>query len=412
MDPSEPRVAIVTGGLLLGGTTTFLCNFGGELVRRKIPLAILSFEQAHPMASDFERLDIPVLRLDERHHIFEDRMQAVLKRLREFRPTVVLANLSPISFEALRYVPPGVFRIGTVQSDDPAVYATVRRYVGAMDAIAAVSATIQRKIEADPQFADVPAKYLPYGVPMPEVLPLVRGGAAEPVRFLYLGRLDHEQKRVRLFPEILRRLEASGIPFRWTLAGDGAERPWLEANLRTSRSDQAVSILGSVPYAQVPTLLATHDIFLLTSDYEGLPLSLLEAMGHGLVPVVSNLPSGIPEVVDENTGKLVAPDNTAGYAEAIIALHSNRDEMRRLARNARERVQRDFSVTAMTDRWLNAFPGTPRQNVIWPQPWPIKPILGCQYPLYFSSPIRWVRRLFKKASRYSKETDTTIAPAE
>ena len=42
---------------------------------------------------------------------------------------------------------PACFRIGTVQSDDPAVYQTVRRYVGVMDAIAAVSATIQQKIE-------------------------------------------------------------------------------------------------------------------------------------------------------------------------------------------------------------------------------------------------------------------------
>ena len=364
------------------------------------------------MASDFEQLHIPLFRLDERHGIFEDRLQAVLKRLREFRPTVVLANLSPISFEVLRYVPPLVFRIGAVQSDDPAVYETARRYVGVMDAIAAVSAAIKRKIEADPGFAGVPVKYLPYGVPMPEALALVRGRSSEPMRILYLGRLEHEQKRVRLFPEILRRLEASGIPFRWTIAGDGSERPWLEANLRTSPGDQAVSILGNVPYAQVPRLLATHDIFLLTSDYEGLPLSLLEAMGHGLVPVVSNLPSGIPEVVDENTGKLVPQDNTAGYAEAIIALHNHPDEIRRLSLNARERVQRDFSVTAMADRWLNAFPEPPRQNVIWPEQWQIKPILGCQYPLYFSSPIRWVRRLFKKALRYSKGMDTSLPSAE
>src|SRR6266542_899792 len=105
MDPSEQRVAIVTSGLLLGGTTTFLCNFGGELVRRRIPVQILNFEKANPMASDFERLGIPLFHLDERRHIFEDRMEAVLNRLREFRPTVVLANLSQISFEVLRYVP-------------------------------------------------------------------------------------------------------------------------------------------------------------------------------------------------------------------------------------------------------------------------------------------------------------------
>jgi glycosyltransferase involved in cell wall biosynthesis len=399
MNPSEPRVAIVTGGLLLGGTTMFLCNFGGELVRRKIPVQILSFEHANPMALAFERLQIPVLCLDERRQIFEDRMQTVLNHLREFKPTIVLANLSEISFEVLRYLPAGVFRMGAIQSDDPGVYASIASYAGVLDALAGVSAAIKRRVEANASFAGVPVKYLPYGVSMPEKLPASCGNMASALRILYLGRVIQEQKRVRLFPEILKRLAASGIPFHWTVAGDGPDRRFLEANLRTVRPDQSVSILGAAKYEEVPALLAAHDVFLLASDYEGLPLSLLEAMGHGLVPVVSNLPSGIPEVVDENTGILVAPDNTVGYAEAIIALHNNRAELIRLSRNARERVCREFSIASMTDRWLNVFPAQAKPDLTWPQHWRIKPPLAVRNPFRFSPPVRMLRRWVKKFPR-------------
>ena len=53
------RVALVSGNLTLGGVTTFLCNLGGELIRRKIPVAVLSFEKENPLAADFQRLNVP-----------------------------------------------------------------------------------------------------------------------------------------------------------------------------------------------------------------------------------------------------------------------------------------------------------------------------------------------------------------
>src|ERR1039457_137920 len=99
---SPVRVALVSGGLNLGGSTTFLCNLGGELIRRGIPVEVMSLERENPMAADFQRQNIPVRCLDDRREIFEDRIQKVLQRLREFKPTVVAATLDAASFEVLR----------------------------------------------------------------------------------------------------------------------------------------------------------------------------------------------------------------------------------------------------------------------------------------------------------------------
>ena len=392
------RLALVTGGLPLGGSTTFLCNLAGELVRREIPAEVLSFEHANPLASDFRRLNIPVLCLDDRRFIFEDRMQAVLRRLGEFKPSVVVANLGTTSFEVLRYVPAGIFRIGMVHADDSIVHAIVRHYAGVVDLMVVVSETIWHKIENHAGFAGVPVKYLPLGVRMPENGMVRKPGSGAPLRILYLGRLAQAQKRVRLFPQILDRLQSSGIPFHWTIVGEGEEKEFLEQAMK-SAPRQTISFLGKIAYDQVPETLRAHDIFLLASDYEGLPLSLLEAMGHGLVPVVSDLASGIPEVVDATNGILVSVNDVEGYGRAIIYLHEHRDELAAKSAAARARVQTEFSVEAMTDRWLAAFPKEPPVIGAWPANWKIKPVLAARHPIYFSPPMRVFRRLAARFRR-------------
>ena len=395
MQPIKPSIALITGTLKLGGTTSFLGNLAGELVRRGVDCRVLCGEYEHPQAAEFARRHIPVSLQDERRAIFEDRLAAVLDELGGFRPDVVVATLAPFAFEVLRYTPPGVRRIAMVQSDDPTVYAALAHYAPCLDGVAGVSAMIVQRLAALPAFRAVPRHYLPYGVAMPEAMP-ERSRRNQPLRILYLGRIIREQKRVQLFPQILAALQQSAIPFHWTIAGDGPDRAALEPQLRCDGPRQRVEFIGPTAYADVPRLLANHDVFLLASDYEGLPLSLLEAMGHGLVPVVSDLPSGIPEVVDASNGCLVPVNEVAGYARAIIHLHAHRDELAAKSAAARRRVATEFSMAAMTDRWLAALPPATGTPPAWPQKYSIQAPLTARRKLPFSIPVRVLRRLVKK----------------
>ena len=160
----------------------------------------------------------------------------------------------------------------------------------------------------------------------------------------------------------------------------------------TSSPNQTISFPGPVSYTQVPELLRTHDIFLLASDFEGLPLSLLEAMGSGLVPVVSQLPSGIPEVVDNSTGILIPTDDVSGYARAIEHLHQHRAELATKSAAARARVKNEFSIAAMVDRWLTVLPKTSPPNERWPANPKIQPRWDAPRPFYFSRPMQLIRR--------------------
>jgi len=399
MSATDLRIAFVTGTLQLGGSTTFLCNLAGELIRRGVGCRVYCGDKLHPLARDFEQRRIPISLHDHERSIFEDRLYAVLHELSDYRPNVIVATLAEFAFEALRYLPCDVLRIAMVQSDDPLVYRTVEKYAGCMDEIVGVSAVIVRRLEEIAAFREVPKHYLPYGVTIPEQT-ASRAAAGKPLRILYLGRINNEQKRVHLFPKIVASLEKARLPFHWTIVGDGPDRVALERKMKSSASGRRVEFIGTVNYSDVARVLDMHDIFILVSDYEGLPLSLLEAMGHGLVPVVSDLESGIREVVDEHNGMLVPVDDVDGYARAIVHLNENRKELLAKSAAARERVRREFSVEATADRWLRVLEAAARP-VQWPREFHVRGVLIDPQQWKYALPVRSLRRFLKKILGHS-----------
>jgi glycosyltransferase involved in cell wall biosynthesis len=99
----------------------------------------------------------------------------------------------------------------------------------------------------------------------------------------------------------------------------------------------------------IPRLLRAADLFLLASDYEGLPVSLLEAMGAGLASVSTRV-GGVPEVVTDGVeGLLVSPDDRSQLAEALLRLLGDPEARRRMGAAGLERVGRQFSVRRMMD---------------------------------------------------------------
>src|SRR5260370_12800552 len=109
-----------------------------------------------------------------------------------------------------------------------------------------VSEHIREKPVANPEFNHAAIHCMTSGVLVPQTFTPRRLVPGDPLRILYLGRLDRGQKRVHLFPEILSGLVQSGIPFTWTIVGEGAEKGFLEQNLKTARPDQHVCVPDTV----------------------------------------------------------------------------------------------------------------------------------------------------------------------
>jgi len=141
--------------------------------------------------------------------------------------------------------------------------------------------------------------------------------------------------------------------------GDGDLREALLAQVREAGLDRRVHFLG--PRRDLGNLLAASDIFVMPSLWEGLPLSMLLALGRGL-GVVATRVAGIPEVVkDGETGLLVEPADANGLGVALVRLATDPALRARLGAAARGFVRPRFgveayieSVSALYDRLLAA----------------------------------------------------------
>jgi glycosyltransferase involved in cell wall biosynthesis len=171
------------------------------------------------------------------------------------------------------------------------------------------------------------------------------------LRVLYTGRM-HRDKGIFLFPEIDRLLRERGHEVGWTMVGDGPDL----APLRDRWSSSHVEWSGSRPAADVLKMYGDHDVFLLPSAFEGLPVSLLEAGAAGVVPVTSDLPGGIPEVVETGvTGFRVSAHNIEDYANIIATLDRDRTLVAAMSAAVRLRVTHRFDVSTTVERYQELF---------------------------------------------------------
>jgi hypothetical protein len=94
-----------------------------------------------------------------------------------------------------------------------------------------------------------------------------------------------------------------------------------------------------------------YHVFVLLSEYEGLPVALLEAMSSGLVPVCTRVRSGITEVVRDGVNGLFVTDRKRAFVDAIRRLRSEKDLWITLSRSA-VTTSLDFSLESTVSRWL------------------------------------------------------------
>jgi glycosyltransferase involved in cell wall biosynthesis len=159
-----------------------------------------------------------------------------------------------------------------------------------------------------------------------------------------VGRLASEKR----FDLLLRAAAPLGAESAVVLAGDGAERDALHALAQQLGMRDRVHLLGL--RGDVPDLLQALDLFVQSSDTEGLPNAVLEAMATE-VPVVATRVGGTPELIDDGVhGVLVPAGDAAHMRRAIMDVVEHRDAARGRALEARRRIEGELSFSARMNR--------------------------------------------------------------
>jgi glycosyltransferase involved in cell wall biosynthesis len=135
---------------------------------------------------------------------------------------------------------------------------------------------------------------------------------------------------------------------RVMIVGDGPDRARVEAVVEQLGLEKHVLLTGA--RADVPDVLAAMDVAVLSSDYEGSPLSMLEFMDAGK-PIVATRVGGIPEAIEDGVqGVLVPPRDETALAAAIGGVLRDMDGGREMGARARDRCRGEFSLDRTVER--------------------------------------------------------------
>lgn len=162
-----------------------------------------------------------------------------------------------------------------------------------------------------------------------------------------------EQKGITYALQAFKQIYSKFPKVHLIIAGDGDLAEELLAQARMLGISNRVHWLGWRDDAQ--TVLASMDMFLMPSLWEGFGLVLLEAMSKR-IPVIASRVSAIPEVVDDGvTGLLITPQSTDAIAQAMIQLLSDHSLCKHMGLLGEDRLEQEFSVQKMVENTIAVY---------------------------------------------------------
>ena len=333
-----------------------------ELKRRRLPFLFVVQPESplHQKASEAELPVIPLKIRSEFDLVAVIRLARLMKRnkclLAHFHDAHSVAVGSTAA--SLAKVP---FRVISRRVDFPLKknYFSRRKYKKNVNAIIAISEGVKKVLiegEIDPGCIEV----IPSGIdfsPYDEATSsdfLRRELSFAPDDYL-VGIVGHlaDHKGHEYLIKATKILKKHSPKIKVIIVGEGPLRMELDRQARESHVEDIVFFLGF--REDVPKVLSSLDLFVLSSYLEGLGSSILDAMACRL-PVVATSVGGIPEVViHQETGLLVPPRDPSALARAILKLYNNRTRASDLGQRGYEVVHQKFSAEAMANKVVRLY---------------------------------------------------------
>jgi glycosyltransferase involved in cell wall biosynthesis len=347
------RILQLVASLSVGGAERLLPGLVGGLDRERFDVRICSLGRSQALADEIGRLGVPVHVLGI-ERFYDPRAAAALARfVRAGQIDVIHTHLTEADVvgrivgralgvavvSTLHSLPEGYERQNIHRR---ALQKLTARHLATR--LVAVSPGVRQRFIREWRLPEERIVAINNSVPMeaylrlPEGVPVVPG--AGPL-VTNIGRLSEPKAQdvlLRAAAQVLRARPGT----RFWIVGQGP----LEARLRAQAA--ALGISEQVTFTglrrDIPQILAQSDLFVLSSRWEGLPVTAVEAMAAAR-PCVLTRVGGVPDLIDDGVeGRLVPPESPEALAAALLELLN--DPVRRLAmgRAARARVQRDFGM--------------------------------------------------------------------
>lgn len=289
------------------------------------------------------------------HFYTEDNIRWILERLQENPPHIFVPNLVVAAYYAAAWAKKaGIYMVGVSHSDDPFYHAIQKEFIDGLkyfrlSGMVCVSNELEKQLKSSDFANEIAIERIPYGVNIPQAKAQRQG---PDLQVVYVGRLAEEQKRISEVTSAFCSMTSQIPNSTAVIYGHGPDRDKVEAILKDKGRGLPVTLAGCLAPQQVQEALLNAHVIVLLSDYEGLPIAVLEAMACGVVPVCLQMKSGISEQITNGITGFVVQDRDAHFVETIKNLTVDPKLWNEISTNARNFISENFTLDQSHQMWV------------------------------------------------------------
>jgi glycosyltransferase involved in cell wall biosynthesis len=356
------RILFLVTGLAYGGAETQVVYLATRFKSRGWEVGVVSLIPPKAYIEDLEKADVLVFSLDIRRKLPDPRpILRLVQIIRKWQPDVVHSHMVHANLLA-RIVRPlapfpvlvctahnidegGRLREVLYRLTDPFCDLTTQVSQAGLERYVHVGAVPRHKICYIPNGVDT-ERFKPN---LEDRLKVRKELGVEGFVWLAVGRFDPPKD----YPNMLQafaRVVHKHLNTMLLIAGDGPLRKTMENMTRELGVEKHVKFLGI--RRDIPQLMNAADAYVMSSEWEGMPMVLLEASACRLPIVATNVGGNAEIVLDGQTGFLVPPKSPEALSQAMLRMMDLPEEVReKMGEQARKHIESNFSLDRIVDCW-------------------------------------------------------------
>ena len=314
-----------------------------------------------PTISYFKENNLPIHLINSNtHNYVEDQVKAMLNIVKREHITTLVANLVIPALYATQYLKPfNISVIGVLHSNDEFYKGVITKFIHGNtknQLTTAVSVSEYINTICESQNTQTQLLNIPCGTP--EVKNSTSRDSQEVFKVIYAGRLVVQQKQILKLTKAFCDASKANSNLEFSIYGDGDKEQSIKALIKDQKATNSVTLFKALPPSQILNKIQEHHVFTLMSDYEGMPIALMEAMACGVVPICLNEESGINEIIQHGVNGFIVKNRGEDYQEKLQLLVNDRSLWETMSKNAIATIQQKYSSKITHQKWfelLNQF---------------------------------------------------------
>lgn len=347
------RILFCINSFSIGGFSSHTLNFGNEFKENGCEIFLLVLSPYGELYPEFKSTFQEVFVVERGMMMSRERYAKGLLDviINKIRPDIILNNGVPFIQALYPVLPTRLKRYTVIHSIGDYEVKNGIAFYNYTNKIICVSKNIFEKVSnLIPNDSIV---LIPVGIKQ-----LGKGNVTYPavgiIKLIYVGRITKLAKNLLRINEVLNELQRRQVEFSMTFIGDGEYLKEYKSIL-VKNFGSKVNFLGALAPHQIHNVLKQHNVFILTSIFEGTPHALLEAMSLGVIPVVSFINGSTDIITHGVNGFLCETNNTNMYAENIEYLSNNPEIQSRISNKCINFVEEKYLIKNVAMKYMKLF---------------------------------------------------------